>query len=251
MVFHVITVFPELVEAVFSYGVLRRAAAAGVIEYNIVDLRDFTTDKHRSTDDEPFGGGPGMVMLAEPIFKAVESIRNQHGADLPLLLSSPSGEPFSHSLACELAGNGDFILLCGRYEGIDQRVVDHLVNREISIGDYILSGGELAAMVIIDAVARQIPGVIGNQASRHEESFATGLLDWPHYTRPAEFRGLAVPPVLLSGNHAKIFAYRKEAALLLTYHRRPDILSKEQRELAEQIIAAKRREEANHADKDT
>lgn len=244
MIFHVLTIFPSLVRAVFQHGVLRRGVEAGLIREDVRDLRDFTADKHRSTDDAPFGGGPGMVMLAEPVFKGVEAVRAENaGQQLPVILLSPAGQVFTHQTACELAGGPDFILLCGRYEGLDQRVLDHLVDREISIGDYVLSGGELPAMVLIDAVARQIPGVVGNEASCHSESFATGLLDWPHYTRPEVFRGWPAPPVLLSGNHAKIESYRQEQALVLTYLRRPELLSQEQRQRAEQIIYLRRQED--------
>lgn len=232
MIFHVLSVFPELVQSVFDYGVLRRAVAARLISHNIRDLRDFTNDPHRSTDDQPYGGGPGMVMLCEPIFKAVESLRQEYGP-LPLVCLTPAGKPFSHEVACQLARSGDFIQLCGRYEGIDQRVLDHLADFELSIGDYVLSGGELAAMVVIDAVARQLPGVVGNEESLPAESFATASLDYPHYTRPEAFRGLQVPEVLLSGHHARIAEWRLQRALVLTYQRRPDLLT------AEQIAAAR------------
>lgn len=246
MTFHVLTIFPDFVRSVFQYGVLRRAVEAGLIVAEVCDLRDYTTDKHRSTDDAPFGGGPGMVMLAEPVFTAVEAIRAEHPeAPLPLVYLTPSGERFTHAVACELARSPGFILLCGRYEGVDQRVIDHLVDREVSVGDYVLSGGELPAMVLIDAVARQIPGVVGNEASCGSESFATGLLDWPHYSRPETFRNWRVPPVLLSGNHAKIKSYREEQALLLTYLRRPELLSGDERLRAEQIMAERRREESD------
>jgi len=250
MIFHILTIFPELVRSVFQYGVLRRGVDAGLIGHDVRDLRDYTTDRHRSTDDDPFGGGPGMVMLAEPIFKAVEGLRAESGEALPLVFLSPSGEPFSHNLACDLAAGPDFIMLCGRYEGVDQRVIDHLVDREISLGDYVLSGGEVAAMTIADAVARQIPGVVGNEASCESESFATGLLDWPHYTRPEVFRGWRVPSVLLSGNHAKITGFRQDAALLLTYRRRPGLLSEEQLARAKQILASSRQEEESDAGTD-
>jgi tRNA (guanine37-N1)-methyltransferase len=228
MRFHVLTIFPDFVRSVFNYGVLRRGCDAGLISHDVRDLRDFTDDRHRSTDDMPFGGGPGMVMLAEPIFRAVEGLRAERSTALPLIMLTPSGQQFSHGVACELAAGPDFILLCGRYEGVDQRVLDHLVDREVSIGDYVLSGGEIPAMVVIDAVARQIAGVVGNEASYSEESFARGLLDWPHYTRPEDFRGWKVPSVLLSGHHAKISSYREEQGLLLTYRRRPDLLSADQ-----------------------
>jgi len=249
MTFHVLTIFPDFVRTIFEWGVLRRAVEAGIIRHDVRDLRDFTDDRHRTTDDVPFGGGPGMVMRAEPIFRAVEAVRAEADAQVPLVYLTPGGQPFTHAMAVELAQGGDCILLCGRYEGVDQRVVDHLVDREISIGDYVLSGGELAAMVVIDAVARQIPGVVGKSESLEAESFVTGLLDWPHYTRPEAFRDWQVPEVLLSGNHARILAYRQEAALLLTYMRRPELLSNEQRLQAEQVLA-RRRQEGNDASAD-
>jgi tRNA (guanine37-N1)-methyltransferase len=249
MTFHVLTIFPHFVRTIFEWGVLRRAAEADIIRHDVRDLRDYTEDRHRTTDDVPFGGGPGMVMRAEPIFRAVEAIRGETGAPLPLIYLTPGGELLTHPLAVELAQGGDCILLCGRYEGVDQRVIDHLVDREISIGNYVLSGGELAAMVVIDAVARQIPGVVGKPESLEAESFVTGLLDWPHYTRPEVFRDWQVPEVLLSGNHARILAYRQEAALLLTYRRRRELLSDEQRLQAEQILA-RGRQEGNDASAD-
>ncbi len=224
MIFHVLTVFPEFVSTVFQYGVVRRAVESGLLGANVRDLRDWTEDVHRTTDDMPYGGGPGMVMLCEPIFRAVEELRQQYGG-LPLIYLSPAGERFEHRVACELADGDDFILLCGRYEGVDQRVIDELVDRELSVGDYVLSGGELAAMTVIDAVARQISGVVGNEGSVVAESFATGQLDYPHYTRPEDFRGLKVPEVLLSGHHARIEAWRREQARKLTRRRRPDLLA--------------------------
>lgn len=247
--FHVLTIFPELVQAVFDHGILRQAVDAGVIAANIIDLRDFTDDRHRTTDDAPYGGGPGMVMLCDPIFRAVGHLRSSR-PELPLVYLGPAGERFDHAMAVELSGGGDFILLCGRYEGVDQRVLDNLVDREISIGDFVLSGAEPAAICFIDAVARQIPGVLGNSASLPDESFATGLLDWPHYTRPEEYRGFRVPDVLLSGHHAKILSFRQEAALLLTYRRRPELLTDVQRRQAEEILAKREQEGNDHASAD-
>ena len=246
MIFHVLSIFPELVRQLFDYGVLRRGVEAGLIGHDIRDLRDYTEDRHRTTDDMPFGGGPGMVMLAEPIFRAVESLRAETGQRLPLVFLTPTGEQFTHRIACELAAGEDFLMLCGRYEGVDQRVIDHLVDRELSIGDYVLSGGELPAMVVIDAVARQIPGVVGNEASCGSESFATGILDWPHYTRPEEFRGWKVPPVLISGHHAKIMGYRQDEGLLLTFRRRPELLDEQQLARVRQIL--RRRETEGPSD---
>ena len=242
MIFHIITIFPDLVQAIFDYGVLRRGVDSGLIGHRIHDLRDHAKDRHRSVDDQPFGGGPGMVLLCEPVFEAVEDVRRECGAHLPLIYLSPAGERLTHPIACELAEGGDFIILCGRYEGLDQRVIDHLVDRELSIGDYVLSGGEAAAMVLVDAVARQIPGLVGNKSSVPAESFATGLLDWPHYTRPENFRGLAVPDVLLSGHHERIRQWREDQSLLLTYRRRPDLLTDEQVTRAEQILEKDRHE---------
>lgn len=250
MIFYGLSIFPELVRQVFDYGVLRRGVEAGLIGHDIRDLRDYTDDRHRTTDDMPFGGGPGMVMLAEPIFRAVESLRGQTGKRLPLVFLTPTGEQLTHAVACELAAGEDFLVLCGRYEGVDQRVIDHLVDRELSIGDYVLSGGELAAMVLIDVVARQIPGVVGNEASCGDESFATGILDWPHYTRPEEFRGWKVPPVLLSGHHAKIVGYRQDEGLLLTYRRRPELLDEQQLARVKQILEAREQEGRSDAGDD-
>lgn len=243
MVFHALTIFPEFVESVFNYGVLRRGVEALVISHEIRDLRDFTSDKHRSTDDSPFGGGPGMVMLAEPVYKGVEALREAAGEKLPLLYTSPAGRSFDNTLACELAQGSGFIVLCGRYEGLDQRVIDDLVDLEVSLGDFVLSGGELAAMCIFDAVARQIPGVVGNQESCQAESFVNGILDWPHYTRPEVYRDMPVPEVLLSGNHAKITSFREKQALLLTYQHRPDLLNEDQLEKVKQIVAENRQEQ--------
>ncbi|MEZ5339514.1 MAG: tRNA (guanosine(37)-N1)-methyltransferase TrmD [bacterium] len=236
MKFHVLSIFPDFVSTVFQYGVLRRGVDAGLLEHAVHDLRDYTQDKHRSTDDMPFGGGPGMVMRCEPIFSAVESIRAEAGKPLPLIYTSPAGEPFSQAIAEELAAGPDLLMLCGRYEGVDQRVLDSLVDREISMGDYVLSGGELPVMCLIDAVARLIPGVVGDSQSVREESFSSGLLDWPHYTRPENFRELSVPEVLLSGHHANIESWRREQALLMTYRRRPELLTEAQREQAKQIL---------------
>lgn len=235
MIFHVLTIFPDLVNPLFEHGILRRALHNGIIDADVRDLRDWTDDVHRTTDDSPYGGGPGMVMLCDPIYRGVEELRNAHGP-LPLYCLSPAGERFDHDMACELAEGGDFILLCGRYEGIDQRVLDNLVDRELCIGDYVLSGGELAAMAVIDAVARQIPGVVGNVDSVPQESFATGLLDYPHYTRPEKYRGLSVPDMLLSGHHANIESWRRAQALILTFQRRPELLTPEQLHEARRLI---------------
>ncbi len=236
MKFHVLSIFPDFVLDVFNYGVVRRGVEAGLIEHAVHDLREYTTDRHRSTDDMPFGGGPGMVMRCEPIYAAVEAIRADHPSPLPLIYTSPAGEPFTQQMAEELAVGPDLLLLCGRYEGVDQRVLDNLVDREISLGDYVLSGGELPVMSLIDAVSRLVPGVVGDSQSVHQESFTSGLLDWPHYTRPENFRDLDVPEVLLSGHHANIDSWRAEQALIMTFRRRPELLSPEQLLRAKQIL---------------
>lgn len=238
MKFHALTIFPEFLKTVFEYGILRRAVEQGLISHNIRDLRDWTDDFHRTTDDSPYGGGPGMVMLCEPVFRAVAELRSEYG-NLPLIYLSPAGECFNHGIACELAAGGDFIMLAGRYEGIDQRIIDQLVDRELSIGDYVLSGGEIPAMVVIDATARQLPGVIGNEKSGTRESFATGLLDYPHYTRPESYGGSRVPDVLLSGHHARIEEWRRQQSLIETLKKRPELLNTAQRQEAEELLGAR------------
>jgi tRNA (guanine37-N1)-methyltransferase len=208
--FDVVTVFPEIFEPVFRAGVVGRAIASGLLELHAHDLRAHTHDRHRQVDDLPYGGGPGMVLKPEPLFEAIEAIKAQNRG--PVILLEPWGEPFSQQLARELATEPGLVLVCGRYEGIDDRVRESLADREVSIGDYVLSGGELPAMVVIDAVARQVPGVLGAEESLLGDSFAADLLGHPQYTRPAEFRGLRVPEVLLSGNHREIEAWRQTQA---------------------------------------
>jgi tRNA (guanine37-N1)-methyltransferase len=228
--FDIITIFPEFFGQVIDYGIVRRARAAGLVQINAHDLRQWTTDKHHVVDDRPFGGGDGMVLKPEPIFAGVEALTGaSQKSELPektrVVLLSPQGQVFSQSLAQDLSqGASQLVLLCGRYEGVDERVSEALVTDEISIGDYILSGGEPAAMVIIDAVVRLLPGALGSETSALNESFSEGLLDHPHYTRPPDFRGMKVPEVLLSGNHAEIERWRKEAALAKTRQKRPDLL---------------------------
>lgn len=221
----VVTIFPRMVEAGLSEGVVGRARSAGLLDIVVHNLRDFTTDRHHVVDDVPFGGGPGMVMKPEPFFAALQGIRERRGSPEVVALLSPAGEPFSQRGAQRLAAKRHIVLLCGRYEGIDERVRDALATEEISIGDYVLSGGEIPALAVIDAVARLVPGVVGDDASVAEDSFTRGLLDYPHYTRPAEFDGRAVPDVLLSGHHAEIRRWRREAALQRTKERRPDLLA--------------------------
>ncbi|MGH9268730.1 MAG: tRNA (guanosine(37)-N1)-methyltransferase TrmD, partial [Acidimicrobiales bacterium] len=208
----VFTLFPDLVEMFLAASVVGRARRAGVVELVAHDLRSAAADPHRSVDDSPFGGGAGMVLAPEPVFGAVEAV----GPPRPLLLLSASGPCFDQARAFELAAAGAFSLLCGRYEGVDQRVADHLVDGELSIGDYVLAGGELAALVVVEAVVRLVPGVLGNQASASDDSFSDGLLEYPQYTRPADFRGLTVPAVLLSGDHGRVARWRRAAALART-----------------------------------
>jgi tRNA (guanine37-N1)-methyltransferase len=226
--FDIVTIFPRMVEAPLQEGIVARAIAAGLLDVRVHDLRDFTTDRHRVVDDMPFGGGPGMVLKPEPLFVAVERIREERGAPDAIILTSPDGERLTHGAATRLSALDHLVILCGRYEGVDERVREHLATETISIGDYVLSGGELPALVIVDAVARLVPGVVGDEASVGGDSFARdGLLDFPQYTRPAEFRGLGVPPVLLSGHHAEIEKWRRQQALERTRRHRPDLLDKE------------------------
>ena len=221
----VVTIFPAMVEAGLAEGVVGRARTAGLLDIMVHNLRDFTTDRHHVVDDVPFGGGPGMVMKPEPFFAALNVIRERRGSPGVVALLSPAGERFSQQGARRLAATRHIVLLCGRYEGIDERVREALATEEISIGDYVLSGGELPALVIVDAVARLVPGIVGDEQSVAGDSFATGLLDFPQYTRPAEFEGHPVPPVLLSGHHQEIQRWRRRKALERTLERRPDLLA--------------------------
>ena len=234
--FDIITIFPEFFRETIDCGIVRRARNAGLVQINAHDLRQWTTDKHHVVDDRPFGGGDGMVLKPEPIFAAVEALTGaSRREDLPpktrVVLLSAQGRVFSQALAQELTqnwaeGDAQIVLLCGRYEGVDERVSEALVTDEISIGDYVLSGGEPAAMVVIDATVRLLPGALGSETSAVFESFSEGLLDYPQYTRPPEFRGMKVPEVLLSGNHAEIARWRKQAALEKTQRQRPDLLNR-------------------------
>jgi tRNA (guanine37-N1)-methyltransferase len=216
----VFTIFPDLVEAFAGASLLGKARATGLVDVRVHDLRSLTQDPHRSVDDSPFGGGAGMVLMAEPLFAAVEAVDPPR----PLHYLSPAGRPFDQSVARELAGLDGFSLLCGRYEGVDERVREHLVDAELSIGDYVLGGGEVAAMVVLEAVTRLVPGVMGSDTSADDESFSDGLLEYPHYTRPAEFRGWTVPEVLRSGDHARVERWRRAQALARTIERRPDLI---------------------------
>jgi tRNA (guanine37-N1)-methyltransferase len=223
--FHLLTIFPDFFEGPFKYGVVARAAQFGALELHVHDLRNWTHDLHRTVDDRPFGGGEGMVLKPEPIFDAVEAIWPGKSSKRKVILLSAQGRKFTQQLARELALNEELLLICGRYEGVDERVAEHLADEELSIGDYVLSGGELAAAVVVDAVARLLPGVVGNHESTVNESFEeTGMLDCPQWTRPAEFRGWKAPDVLLGGNHAEIRKWRKQAAREKTARLRPDLL---------------------------
>jgi tRNA (guanine37-N1)-methyltransferase len=236
----VVTIFPEALVPL-QLSVLGRAQRAGILLVRVWNLRDFATDRHRTTDDYPYGGGPGMVMKAEPFFAAARAIAQEAGGLGRVLLTSPQGKPFTQRMAQELSRSGHLVVLCGHYEGVDERVVEGLKAEEISIGDYVLTGGELAAMVIVDATARLVPGVVGDEGSVQEDSFVRGLLDYPHYTRPVEVEGLRVPDVLLSGNHQAIARWRRKEALRRTLRRRPDLLrtaelSPEDRTLLEEVL---------------
>ena len=220
----VLTLFPEMFDGPLGHSILRRAIDRGLLEVRLTNIRDFTTDRHRTVDDYPYGGGPGMVMKPGPIFDAVEAVA-QPGD--PIVLLTPQGRVFTQRMAAELARRERLVLICGHYEGVDERVREHLVTDELSIGDYVLTGGELAAMVVIDAVTRLLPGVLGGEESTSDESHSDGLLEYPHYTRPPEFRGRGVPDILLSGHHAEIARWRRHQALLRTAKRRPDLLKPE------------------------
>lgn len=221
MRFAVVTIFPEMVAEFVKYGLVKRAADSGKISVEPVDLRDFSHDRHRTVDDTPFGGGGGMVLRPDPLCEAVEKSKR---AGERVVLLSPQGTPFADAKARELARLPGLVLVCGRYEGVDERFRRSLVDEEVSIGDYVLMGGELPALVVIEAVSRHVPGVLGNPDSAENESFADGLLDCPHYTRPSEFRGMKVPDALLSGNHGAIARWRRQEALRLTLERRPEML---------------------------
>ena len=220
----VITIFPVLVEAALAEGVVSRARKAGLVDIRVRDLRDFTDDRHRSVDDVPYGGGPGMVMRPEPFFRALEAVAAERGRPDAVLLMTPQGRRFTQREAERLSRASRIVVLCGRYEGVDERVADALVTDELSIGDYVLTGGELPALVVVDAVVRLVPGVVGDASSVADDSFARGLLDHPQYTRPAECRGRPVPDVLVSGHHGEIERWRRRERVRRTRERRPDLL---------------------------
>ncbi len=225
MRFDIFSLFPEVFDAYLNTSILKRAQEGEFLEIHTYNIRDWATDKHHTTDDTPYGGGGGMVMKPEPVFSAIESVLGQPPA-CPVILLSPQGRPFTQKIAFELAEHERLALLCGRYESVDERIREHLATDSISIGDYVLTGGELPALVIIDAVTRLLPGVLGDPQAALKDSHATGLLEYPHYTRPPDFRGWTIPEVLLSGNHAEIDRWRRRQALRRTLEHRPDLLTK-------------------------
>ena len=231
MQFEVFTLLPDVFPPYLESSILQRARQRGLIDVRIHNIRDYTHDRHHTTDDTPYGGGGGMVMKPEPVFEAVESVLGFESdqtqpAPVPIILLTPQGRVFTQRVAEELSRQERIVLLCGRYEGVDERIREHLVTDEISIGDYVLTGGELPALMIIDAVSRLLPGVLGDPTGAEDDSHSMGLLEYPHYTRPPEFRGWKVPDILLSGDHAKIDKWRREQALTRTYNKRPDMLEK-------------------------
>ncbi|MCM3089572.1 MULTISPECIES: tRNA (guanosine(37)-N1)-methyltransferase TrmD [unclassified Cytobacillus] len=221
----VLTLFPEMFEGVLGHSILKKAAENQAVTYNVVNFREYADNKHKTVDDYPYGGGAGMVLKPQPIFDAVEDLRSKSGASPRVILLCPQGERYTQRKAEELAEADHLIFVCGHYEGYDERIREHVVTDEISIGDFVLTGGELGAMVVIDSVVRLLPDVLGNQESHMKDSFSTGFLEHPHYTRPAEFRGLKVPDVLMSGNHRLVEEWRAKESLRRTYLRRPDLLS--------------------------
>jgi len=239
----ILTLFPQMFQGPFGTGIFERAIDNKLVSINLHNIRDYTHDKHHTADDYAYGGGAGMILKPEPIFEVLESIETdikQGGGGLPIILLTPQGRLFSQQIAHELSRCSRLILICGHYEGVDERVAEHLVTDEISIGDYVLSGGELAAMVVVDAVVRLLPGVLGSEASLEDDSHVTGLLEYPQYTRPAVYRGWSVPEVLLSGNHAQVSKWRREQAIRRTLERRPELLDKanlslEERQLVDRL----------------
>ncbi|MCJ8006243.1 tRNA (guanosine(37)-N1)-methyltransferase TrmD [Lederbergia wuyishanensis] len=222
----ILTLFPEMFSGVLGSSILKKAAEKKAVSYNVVNFREFSDDKHKTVDDYPYGGGAGMVLKPQPIFDAVDYLKNERNANPRVILLCPQGEKYTQKKAEEFAKEDHLIFICGHYEGYDERIREHLVSDEISIGDYVLTGGELGAMVMIDSVVRLLPGVLGNDESPIYDSFSSGLLEHPHYTRPADFRGMKVPEVLLSGNHQKIKEWRENESLYRTKSRRPDLMEK-------------------------
>ncbi len=224
MQFDVFTLLPDVLDAYLGASILGRAKTAGLIDVRVYNIREYAKDRHRTTDDEPYGGGGGMVMKPEPIFDAVEDVLAGSRGDVPVILLTPQGRPFTQLLAQDFASLDRVALICGRYEGVDERVREHLATDEITVGDYVLTGGELPALILIDGIARLLPGVLGDKDAASKDSHSEHLLEYPHYTRPADFRGWEVPEVLRSGDHARIASWRREQSLLRTYSRRPDLL---------------------------
>ena len=243
MQYDVFTLIPEAVQAYLASSILGRAQARGLIRIRLHNPRDYTHDRHRTTDDVPYGGGGGMVMKPEPIFEAVEAVLGDEIGSVPVILLTPQGRVFDQPLAAGLAAYPRLALLCGRYEGVDERVRQHLASLEVSIGDYVLTGGEIPALAIIDAIARLLPGVLGDADGAADDSHAAGLLEYPHYTRPAEFRGWAVPDILTSGDHGKIAAWRREQSLCRTLERRPDLLDRVELTPAERRLLERLKEQ--------
>lgn len=247
MKFDIVTIFPRMFDGPTREGILGRAIGRGLVDLKVVDLRDFTDDRHRTVDDVAYGGGPGMVLKPAPLFKAVEHVRETRGEPAAIVLTSPQGRPFCQADAVRLSRCGHVVVLCGRYEGVDERVRDGLATEEISIGDYVLTGGELPALVMLDAVTRLLPGAVGDEQSVELDSFTRGLLDYPHYTRPAEFRGVKVPDVLLSGHHEQVRRWRQRQAVARTLARRPELmaaakLDDEERAIVRELLEARQKE---------
>ncbi|WP_121641466.1 tRNA (guanosine(37)-N1)-methyltransferase TrmD [Virgibacillus sp. Bac330] len=232
----ILTLFPEMFTGVMESSILKKAQDKNKFTYQLVNFRDYAQNKHQKVDDYPYGGGAGMVLTPQPIFDAVEAVKKERSSKPRVILMCPQGETFTQKKAEELVQEDHLIFICGHYEGFDERIRTHLVNDEISIGDYVLTGGELGAMVVMDSVIRLLPNVLGNEASAPQDSFSSGLLEHPHYTRPAEFRGMKVPEVLLSGDHGKIAAWRKEQSLKRTYERRKDLLNNSKLTIDEKSI---------------
>ncbi|MCK8827114.1 tRNA (guanosine(37)-N1)-methyltransferase TrmD [Natroniella acetigena] len=241
MKINVLTLFPEMFKSVLGTSMLAKAKEQELISVDLIDIRDYTQDKHRQVDDYPYGGGAGMLLKPEPIFRAIDDV--DYPSQTPIIFLTPQGETFNQAKAKELANYEELILLCGHYEGVDQRVREELITNEISLGDYVLTGGELPAMVLIDAVARLIPGVLGSQESAVEDSFYQGILDYPHYTRPRDYKGLEVPQVLLSGDHGRIERWRRKKALENTLHKRPDLLKDADLSVQDQELLAEIKQE--------
>ena len=240
----ILTIFPEMIETVAGCSILKRAQEKGALKLGVHNVRDFAHGKHRSTDDSPFGGGAGMVMKPDPVFEAIESLVPPESVERPyIVLTTPQGRPLNQKIVGELAEREWLMVICGHYEGIDERIREHMIDDEISVGDYILTGGELPALVILDAVTRLLPNVLGAEESTVEESFSEGLLEYPHYTRPAEFRGWTVPEVLLSGHHAEIAKWRRLQSLKRTLERRPDLLTQAELSSEDRRMVKKLKEE--------